>query len=127
MSNRNFRHCLAVLAAGTLLLFLPAVVGAGAGAGAGAGEPLVIIQQGSLAAGGSILTQPGKFDPYNPMNPAGQSYHGDHAYAFYQVLVDARPLPIVMWHGAGLSSRSWETTADGRGVPRRRSAGADFI
>jgi pimeloyl-ACP methyl ester carboxylesterase len=46
--------------------------------------------------------------------PDGQTYHGDHVYAFYQVPVDARPLPILMLHGAGQSAKSWETTADGR-------------
>lgn len=35
-------------------------------------------------------------------------------YAFYQIPVDAHPFPIVMWHGAGQSSKTWETTADGR-------------
>ncbi|MGH6997620.1 MAG: alpha/beta hydrolase, partial [Phenylobacterium sp.] len=34
--------------------------------------------------------------------------------AFYQVPVNARRYPIVMWHGAGQSSKTWETTADGR-------------
>ena len=67
-----------------------------------------------MIAGGTVATQPGTFDPYNPTKPDGQSYHGDHVYAFYQVPVDARPLPIVMWHGAEQSSRTWETTADGR-------------
>jgi len=76
--------------------------------------PLVVEDQGSLIAGGGVRTQPGTFDPYNPMNPNGQTYHGDHVYAFYQKPVNARPLPIVMWHGAGQSAKSWETTADGR-------------
>lgn len=79
-----------------------------------ASEPLQIQSQGSLIAGGTVQQQPGAFDPLTPSKPDGQSYHGDHVYAFYQVPVDARPLPIVMWHGAGQSSRSWETTADGR-------------
>lgn len=77
-------------------------------------EPLVIQSQGSFAAGGSAATAPGTFDPLKPGEPAGQTYRGDHLYAFYQVPVDARRYPIVMWHGAGQSSRSWETTADGR-------------
>lgn len=76
--------------------------------------PLVIKDQGSLLAGGHVAAQPGTFDPYHPMKPDGQTYHGDHVYAFYQIPVDARPLPIVMWHGAGQSAKSWETTADGR-------------
>lgn len=81
---------------------------------ANASEPLQIQSQGSLIAGGSVLTQPGHFDPLRPASPDGQTYHADHVYAFYQVPVNVRPMPIVMWHGAGQSSKSWETTADGR-------------
>jgi hypothetical protein len=77
-------------------------------------QPLAIKEQGSVIAGGKVSTQPGTFDPYTPTRPDGQSYHGDHVYAFYQVPVDARPLPVIMWHGAGQSAKSWETTADGR-------------
>ncbi|MGH8036783.1 MAG: alpha/beta hydrolase [Stenotrophomonas sp.] len=79
-----------------------------------ASEPLQIQTQGSLIAGGTVQQQPGDFDPLIPAKPDGQSYHGDHVYAFYQIPVNARSLPIVMWHGAGQSSKSWETTADGR-------------
>lgn len=76
--------------------------------------PLLIQAQGSFAAGGTMNAAPGTFDPRKPMTPDGQTYHGDHAYAFYQIPVDARKLPIVMWHGAGQFSKTWETTADGR-------------
>lgn len=77
-------------------------------------SPLVIQEQGSFAVGGSVKTQPGTFDPHKPLESAGQSYHGDHAYAFYQIPVAAKTLPIVMWHGAGQFSKTWETTPDGR-------------
>lgn len=76
--------------------------------------PLMIREQGSFAVGGTVATAPGAFDPLKPLDPAGQTYHGDHVYAFYQVPVNARRLPIVMWHGAGQFSKTWETTADGR-------------
>ncbi|SDZ70840.1 Alpha/beta hydrolase family protein [Variovorax sp. YR266] len=76
--------------------------------------PLMIQAQGSFAAGGTMVTAQGTFDPRKPMAPEGQSYHGDHAYAFYQLPVNARKYPIVMWHGAGQFSKTWETTADGR-------------
>jgi hypothetical protein len=33
---------------------------------------------------------------------------------FYQVPVNARKLPLVMWHGFGQFSKTWETTPDGR-------------
>jgi hypothetical protein len=106
--------------AGRGLLFLMVTAATLANGGAVMSEetnkpaPLVIQEQGSFAAGGTVATAPGSFDARKPMEPAGQTYHGDHAYAFYQVPVDARKLPIVMWHGAGQSARTWETTADGR-------------
>jgi len=84
-------------------------------------EPLMIQEQGSFAAGGTVVTAPGTFDPiqqgaFNPAGPdsAGQTLHGDHAYVFYQVPVHARKLPLVFWHGHGQSAKTWETTPDGR-------------
>ncbi|WP_092177042.1 alpha/beta fold hydrolase [Bosea sp. OK403] len=77
-------------------------------------EPVLIQDQGSFAVGGSVTTAPGTFDPLKPLAPMGQTFHGDHLYAFYQVPVNARSLPIVMWHGAGQFSKTWETTPDGR-------------
>lgn len=89
--------------------------------GSGSNEPLLIQEQGSFAAGGTVVTAPGTFDPikhgaFNPSNQAseGQTLHGDHAYVFYQVPANARKLPLVMWHGYGQSAKTWETTADGR-------------
>lgn len=76
-------------------------------------EPLVIKEQGSFAVGGTLITNPGTFDPVK-MSPEGQTLHGDHAYVFYQVPEKARKLPLVMWHGYGQSARTWETTPDGR-------------
>jgi hypothetical protein len=77
-------------------------------------EPLVIQEQGSFAVGGTVATAPGTFDPRKPLEPAGQTYHGDHVYAFYQIPENSRRYPIVMWHGAGQFSKTWETTPDGR-------------
>jgi hypothetical protein len=75
--------------------------------------PLIIQEQGSFAVGGTVITNPGTFDPVK-MTPEGQTFHGDHAYAFYQIPVNARKLPLVLWHGYGQSSKTWETTPDGR-------------
>ncbi len=103
-------------------------------------EPLVVAAQGSVAVGGTVVTGDGVFDPRNPMDPAGQPLHGDHARLTHQVPVGARPLPLLFWHGWWTDSSSWDTTPDGRegfrtlflrrrfGVylldqPRRRSAG----
>ncbi|HSW03958.1 alpha/beta hydrolase [Aquabacterium sp.] len=74
---------------------------------------LSIQAQGSFAVGGTVTRTAGTYDPLKP-GPEGQTYHGDHAYAFYQVPVNPRPLPLVFWHGAGQSSKTWETTPDGR-------------
>lgn len=76
-------------------------------------KPLVIEEQGSFTVGGSVITNEGIFDPYKP-TPVGQTFHGDHAYVFYQVPVKARKYPLVMWHGIGQFSKTWETTPDGR-------------
>ena len=75
--------------------------------------PLQIQEQGSFLVGGKTITNPGKFDPYKP-TPEGQTFSGDHAYVFYQVPVKARKYPLVLWHGFGQFSKTWETTPDGR-------------
>jgi hypothetical protein len=75
--------------------------------------PLVIDTQGSFAVGGTVIKNNGTFDPLKP-SPEGQTFHGDHAYVSYQIPANARRLPLVLWHGAGQFSKTWETTADGR-------------
>lgn len=75
--------------------------------------PLVIQEQGSFAVGGTVVQSPGRYDPLNPTS-GGQTLHGDHARVFYQVPVKARKLPLVMWHGFGQFSKTWESTPDGR-------------
>lgn len=78
-----------------------------------AAGPLVIQVQGSFTVGGTVLKTPGSYHNNKP-TAAGQSFHGDHLYAFYQVPQNPKALPIVMLHGAFQSARSWETTSDGR-------------
>lgn len=50
--------------------------------GAVAFEPLTIVDQGSLAAGGTVIRNEGAYDNEAP-TAAGQTFHGDHVYAFY--------------------------------------------
>ena len=76
-------------------------------------KPLMIQEQGSFAVGGTVIQSPGTFETANSAS-GGQTLHGDHARVFYQVPVNARKLPLVMWHGFGQFSKTWETTADGR-------------
>ena len=84
-------------------------------------KTIVIQDQGSFAVGGTVVTAPGTFDPikhgaFNPanQNAEGQTLHGDHAYVFYQIPDNTRELPLVLWHGYGQFSKTWETTPDGR-------------
>lgn len=94
-----------------------AATGLGSNAMAKSGKParapLMIEDQGSFAVGGSVVTAEGAVDQY-AQGPTGQTLHGDHAYITYQIPVGAKPLPLVMWHGIGQFSKTWETTPDGR-------------
>lgn len=69
----------------------------------GDGGTMQIEEQGSFAVGGTVLR-----------DSLGRSYHGDHAYVFYQKPVNARKYPLVFAHGVGQFSKTWETTPDGR-------------
>src|SRR5690606_9202193 len=75
---------------------------------------LIIQEQGSFAVGGTTISEPGIFDLTNSLRPHGQTFHGDHAYAFYQIPVNARTYPLIFLHGAGQSKKTWESTPDGR-------------
>lgn len=59
-------------------------------------EPLVIQDQGSLAVGGTVSKTAGTYSNNTP-TAEGQTLHGDHAYVFYQVPQDPKPLPINRW------------------------------
>jgi hypothetical protein len=108
-SHKRFTH-IGLIGVAVLLLVASACAGGG---DAGAGDVMLIKEQGSFLVGGTVIADPGMFDPYSP-TPAGQTFHGDHAYVFYQIPANARQLPLVMWHGFGQFSKTWETTPDGR-------------
>lgn len=76
-------------------------------------QALHIQAQGSFAVGGTVVQAPGSFDPYRPTS-AGQTLHADHAYVFYQIPVKPKRYPLILWHGFGQFSKTWETTPDGR-------------
>jgi hypothetical protein len=78
------------------------------------GGPVTIASQGSFAVGGTVVSRGGGFDPRNPVDPAGQTLHGDHARVTFQIPVDARPVPLLFWHGWWVDSSCWDTTPDGR-------------
>ena len=64
---------------------------------------IVLETQGSFAFGGTVITGDG-----------GDTFHGNHGYVQYQIPRDARQFPLVMWHGGGQFSKTYETTPDGR-------------
>lgn len=84
-----------------------------------AGKPLMIDRQGQFPVGGTTIERPGVFNPdtfvgwTNPVQD-GQTYRCDHAFARYQIPVDAKKLPLVFVHGFGGDGVCWETTPDGR-------------
>ena len=78
-----------------------------------------IAQQGSFAVGGTVVTSPGVFDATaqapagTPPSPPGRpcTVITPTSSTRYR----RRPrLPMVMWHGIGQFSKTWETTPDGR-------------
>ena len=68
-------------------------------------KSLVIQKQGSFAVGGTVISNPGTFNPYAPI-PAGQTFHGDHAYIVYQIPEKPRKFPLLFWHGFGQFSKT---------------------
>lgn len=93
-------------------------------------KPLLIQEQGSFAVGGTVISSPGTFDPIKS-TPEGQTLHGDHAYVFYQIPVNARKFPLVFLHGNMQCSKTWESTPDGRegfqNIFLRRSFGVYLV
>ena len=106
--TRPGRGAAAAAVFGVAITLLPAAVGAQGSNGA-----IVIARQGSFTVGGTVVTNPGTFDPVNS-TPEGQTVHGDHAYVQFQIPVERRKLPLVLWHGGGQFSKTWESTPDGR-------------
>lgn len=72
-----------------------------------------IQEQGSFAVGGSLLSASGNYNPQSK-TAEDKTFHGDHAYVFYQIPAKPKKLPIVFWHGIGQFSKTWESTPDGR-------------
>jgi hypothetical protein len=69
--------------------------------GSGEQARLLIANQGARAFGGRIVG-----------DLATAALHCDHGYVEWQVPVDARDVPLLMWHSS--STKTWETTFDRR-------------
>ena len=101
MSSRTPRRALR-LAAPVMLIVL---AGAGQALAQTAEEdrrPIVLQRQGSFAFGGSVL----------PAEATDSTLHCDHGYTEFQTPVNARKLPIVMWHST--STKTWTSTPGGQ-------------
>ncbi|HEY4360698.1 MAG TPA: hypothetical protein VGN17_07000 [Bryobacteraceae bacterium] len=77
-------------------------------------KPLVIAEQGSYFVGGETKSVTPPAAPGRGPAPAGD-ITVNQMYVQYQIPVNAAPhFPVVMVHGCCLSSKTWETTPDGR-------------
>jgi hypothetical protein len=82
-------------------------------------KPLVLAEQGSFFVGGETKTLPAP-PPAAPRPGGPPTFPGgditiNQMYVQYQVPVNGnRHVPVVMVHGCCLSSKTWETTPDGR-------------
>ncbi len=48
------------------------------------------------------------------VNPNGAHMHGQMYVQHYQLAQPAHALPVLLWHGGGMTGATWETTPDGR-------------
>lgn len=100
----------------TFLLLAAAAVGGRAAAQTGpaaANAPVVLKARGSFFVGGEdkTVTQPG----FGGGPPTTGQITVDQMYVQYEIPMQADPhVPVVMVHGCCLSSKTWETTPDGR-------------
>ena len=77
-------------------------------------KPLVLEEQGSFFVGGETKTIPLRLRR-GAARRAGGDITVNQMYVQYQIPVNANPhVPVVMVHGCCLSSKTWETTPDGR-------------
>lgn len=48
------------------------------------------------------------------VNPNGAHMHGQMYVQHYRLAQPAQALPVLLWHGGGMTGATWETTPDGR-------------
>ncbi|HBO06187.1 MULTISPECIES: alpha/beta fold hydrolase [Bacteroides] len=85
------------------IILLPIFFSCGIYAQKNVKKTLTIQEQGSFAIGGTITT-----------DENGNQFHGDHGYVFYQKPTHPHKYPLVFLHGIYQSSKTWESTPDGR-------------
>ena len=72
---------------------------------ASAMQPVLLEDQGSFFAGGTVRTAEGTYrGNEDARDLSGETLHGDHAYVFWQRPAHARTMALVFLHGAGQST-----------------------
>ena len=112
--NNNIGKCVRSLKLINVAVFLTTITSCTTSKNINNKNMITIKEQGSFAIGGTIIKNPGTFEVNKPTIPDGQTFHGDHAYVFYQIPSDSKKYPLVFLHGAGESKKTWESTPDGR-------------
>jgi hypothetical protein len=69
----------------------------------GQNSPLVIKEQGGFSFAGKVEVNPNAV----PGDPNTYSRHCDHGYANFSIPMNARKLPIIMWHST--HTKTWES------------------
>jgi pimeloyl-ACP methyl ester carboxylesterase len=85
--------------------------------------PLLIRDIGSFHVGGKIKTLAGlpprgristAGGPVHPIDPNGEMIVGQMYVHYVRLEAPLTPVPLLLWHGGGMTGVNWETTPDGR-------------
>lgn len=86
-------------------------------------EPLLIRDIGSFHIGGEITALTGlpprgristSGGPVHLADPKGEIMAGQMYVQYVRLAKPQAPVPLLMWHGGGMTGVNWETTPDGR-------------
>jgi hypothetical protein len=115
----KFRLAGTLLVAGSFALFCRAAMAQSVSDIVAPREPLILKQQGSFFVGGQqTLSEATGWDQTPPVSAFGSGdVTVDQMYVQFQIPVTSGPrskVPLVLVHGCCLSSKTWETTPDGR-------------
>ena len=56
--------------------------------------------------------------PVHPIDPNGEIMVGQMYVQYVRLAAPRSPVPLLMWHGGGMTGVNWETTPDGRPAGR---------
>ena len=84
---------------------------------------LLICEIGSFHIGGRMVRLKGlpprarsstRGGPVRPIDPNGEIMVGQMYVQYVNLAAPLSPIPLLMWHGGGMTGANWETTPDGR-------------